>query len=246
MKSELFLDVQRQMNLDFVIDENESDVFAMQSARLKELIAVELQRYDGARRKEVENAINAFITDETQKRKLIVFSTDFVDPTVKPKKSAKKSAKNPLQNSGIKQLSAFLTYDEVCSLYDFVMRHEKDNTFGATVNKVMTKHKMTAPDVYKSAFLRRQDFSRATDPKAGNVSKHIVWQIILGLHCNLDEADMLLFSAGYIRRRNRFDLVMEYFIKHKNYDVLAINDVLNELKLKPFSCYKAVKDKDNR
>ena len=58
------------------------------------------------------------------------------------------------------------------------------------------------------------------------------------MHCNLEEADTLLFSAGYLRRKNATDLIMEYFINNKNYDIVAINTVLSDLDLKVFPCYE--------
>lgn len=183
--------------------------------------------------------INAFISvDDTQKRKLLSYCLDFFDPTLQPKTIS--------QNGEEIQLNTFLREDDLYKLYQFVKRHESDSTFGEIVYEVMDRHNMTAPQVYKGALLRRQDFSRATDPKCKNVTKQIAWQIIIGLHCSLEEADEVLFSAGYIRRQNKFDLTMEYFIRRQNYDIMAINDVLDDLNLKLFSCYKPVKDKDNQ
>ena len=183
--------------------------------------------------------INAFISaDDTRKRKILSYCIDFYDPTAQPK--------TVIQNGEEIQLNAYLHEDDLYKLYQFVKRHESDSTFGETVYNVIDRHNMTAPQVYKGALLRRQDFSRATDPKSKNVTKQIAWQIIIGLHCSIEEADKVLFSAGYIRRKNRFDLIMEYFIRLQNYDIMAINDVLDELSLKPFSCYKSVKDNDNK
>ena len=209
------------------------------SSKLKAIFASCYPNYDEETYCVIVKAVNDFVFDgEIKKRKLYSFCLDFVDPTVQPKKI--------IQNGEEIQLNTYLQEDDLYKLYQFVKRHEYDNTFGSTVYKVMDKHQLTAPQVYKAALLRRQDFSRATDPKAKNVSKLIAWQIIIGLQCNMDEADEVLFSAGYIRRKSKFDLTMEYFIKHQNYDIMAINEVLDELKLKVFSCYKSVRDNDNQ
>ena len=105
---------------------------------------------------------------------------------------------------------------------------------------------MTAPQVYKNAMIRRQDFARVTGQTKGGVTRHLAWQIIVGLHCSLEEADEVLFSAGFIRRNTRLDLTMEWFIRQKNYDIMDINEVLHALDIKPFPCYKPVRDNDNQ
>ena len=180
--------------------------------------------------------INAFLSaDEAKKRKLLSFCLDFVDPTVQ--------SKTVNENGEEIQQHAFLDEDELTKLYNFVKRHSTDSTFDKTVYAVMDKHGMEPPQVYKNAMMRRQDFSRVTEIGNPSVTRRMAWQIIIGLHCDMDEADAVLFSAGYIRRNSALDLTMEYFIKHRNYDIMAINEVLYELGLKVFSCHKSVSDK---
>lgn len=180
--------------------------------------------------------INDFIADEVQKRKLCNYCENFSDPTIK--------SESVRADDGEVELHAYLSDDELCRLYKFVKRHTDDGSFGDTVYNVMTKHGMVAPQVYKNASLRRQDFARATDSRCKSVTRQLAWQIIVGLHCTMDEADEVLFSAGYIRRETSFDLTMQYFIERKNYDVMAINEVLYALGLKPFSVDRTVKNDD--
>lgn len=212
---------------------------AESEAKLAKILQVYSSSDYNEDRKENIDVVNSYLSaDAVQRRKLLSFCVDFYDPTVKPK--------TIVQGGEEIQLNAYLQEDDLYKLYQFVKRHESDSTFGETVYQVMDSHKMTPPQVYKNAMLRRQDFSRVTDPKCKSVTKMLAWQIIIGLKCNIDEADEVLFSAGYIRRKSKFDLTMEYFIKHQNYDIMAINEVLDELKLKVFSCYKSVRDNDNQ
>lgn len=215
-------------------------------SKLEKICEEALADGDGFSVRKRIKAIKKYISaGETEKRKLYAFCLDFFDPTdmrILPNNDI------PIlsNNSGERiQRHKFLQNDEIKELYEFVKRHTKDVTFGETVYKVMEKHSMTAPDVYRNALLRRQDFSRAVDSRTKSVTRQLAWQIIIGLHCSLQEADEVLFSAGFIRRNNAFDLTMEYFIKQRNYDVFAINDVLSEFNVKPFSCYMPVRDKDN-
>ncbi len=172
--------------------------------------------------------VRSFLTaDEVQKRKVLSYCIDFKDPTVHSGHTSQ----------GVQTCQhAFLKQDELYMLHQFVKRHQSDISFGETVYKIMDKHGMTAPQVYKNALLRRQDFARVTDPRCKNVTRKMAWQIAIGLHCSLEEADDVLFSAGYIRRNTRMDLTMQYFIERKNYDIEAIDAVLSELGLKTFTC----------
>ncbi|MCM1533665.1 MAG: hypothetical protein NC099_03320 [Corallococcus sp.] len=167
------------------------------------------------------------VTNDVQKRKLLSYCEAFVDPTVH--KQSTPQGEQVCQH-------AFLKQDELYMLYQFVKRHQNDMSFGETVYKIMDRHGMTAPQVYKNVLLRRQDFARVTDPRCKNVTRKMAWQIIVGLHCSLEEADDVLFSAGYIRRNTRMDLTMQYFIECRNYDIVAIDAVLADFGLKTFAC----------
>ncbi len=211
-----------------------NDNIAYSEAKLAQILQTDSSN-SGKDKEKFIKAINAFLSaDEAKKRKLLSFCLDFVDPTAQPKTIT--------ANGEEIQQHAFLDEDELTKLYNFVKRHSADSTFDKTVYSVIAKHGMEPPQVYKNAMMRRQDFSRVTEVGNTSVTRRMAWQIIIGLHCNMDEADEVLFSAGYIRRKSAFDLTMEYFIKQQNYDIMAINEVLYELGLKVFSCYKPVSD----
>ncbi len=103
--------------------------------------------------------------NEVQKRKLLSYCIDFKDPTV--------CLEQVLQGEKICQ-HAFLKKDELYMLHQFVKRHQSDISFGETVYKIMDKHGMTAPQVYKNALLRRQDFARVTDSRCKKDRKSVV------------------------------------------------------------------------
>lgn len=139
----------------------------------------------------------------------------------------------------------YLDSDELVKLYHFVKEHKQDKTFGSAVFEIMNKHKLEPPQVYKEAMLSRQDFSRVIGPKCKNVKKTTVWSLIIGLHCSMDEANYLLYSAGISKRVTVFDLILEYMVTTKNYDIMAINEVLYAYNQPLLSCHKDVNDKDS-
>lgn len=215
--------------------EDETELERRASEKIERILSDCLPEYDGDGFRIAVGKIKAYMdSDEVKRNKLLNYILDFVDPTVQ--------SKTVNENGEEIQQHAFLDEDELTKLYNFVKRHSADSTFDKTVYVVMDKHGMVPPQVYKNAMMRRQDFSRVTEVGNTSVTRRMAWQIIIGLHCDMDEADAVLFSAGYIRRNSAFDLTMEYFIKHRNYDIMAINEVLYELGLKVFSCHKPVSD----
>lgn len=233
------LDVKKFFNDYFArfVEDNETDTVT--SDKLQAIISANIDSYDDGQRKEIETAINSFITEsEIQRNKLLSYCVDFFDLT----------EHDATQTNGEEVVNhAFLKEDELLRLYRFVIRHASDSTFGAIVFQIMDNHGIKKPsEVYRNAMMSRQDFSRVTAPQCKSISRQIAWQIIIGLHCSLQEADEILFSAGFIRRESKFDLTMKFFIEQKNYDIFAINEVLDGLGLKSFSCCKSVKDKDSQ
>lgn len=153
------------------------------------------------------------------------------------------SAETIFQDGEEIQLNRYLTDEEADELEEFLKENSNDTLFGNAVQTMVYDRFKNASDMYQSVYLSKQKYYKAIDTREQNVSKRTVWQIIVGLKCNLDEADRLLYYAGYVRRKNKLDLTMEFFITHRNYDIDEINYVLETLEETPFSCCVEVKDK---
>lgn len=146
--------------------------------------------------------------------------------------------KNKTKKGGTKKGTKayeFLPNSEFENLVSFVKERNDDPTFGDLVYKIMNEHEMEPSEVYKRADMSKQNFSRVTDYRCKNVTLLMVWQMAVGLRCTIDEADQLLFSAGYIRTNSKLDLTMVYFISNQKYNIELIDQALYKLGLKTFA-----------
>ncbi|MBQ7760046.1 MAG: RNase III inhibitor, partial [Acidaminococcaceae bacterium] len=82
-------------------------------------------------------------------------------------------------------------------------------------------------EVYKRANVDRKLFSKIKNNKNYKPSKNTAIAFALALELNLDETKDLIGRAGYtLNRCYKFDVIVEYFIRNKNYDIMELNEVL--------------------
>ena len=83
--------------------------------------------------------------------------------------------------------------------------------------------------VYNDAHIDRRLFSKIRSNEHYRPSKKTAICICMGLKLNLDEANDLLEKAGYtLSHSSKADLIVEYFIKTKEYNLDILNQVLYE------------------
>lgn len=125
-------------------------------------------------------------------------------------------------------------------LDEFIRINGKEPTFGDVVFRFMKEKGLEPPQVYKRAYIRRQDFSRLTGPKCTGMRIGKVFNVAIGLGLNLDETDELLHSAGFWLKGTAFEMVVCFFIKHGIYDVPVINAELDKRGLETLTQYENV------
>lgn len=113
------------------------------------------------------------------------------------------------------------------SLDDFIK--EKDAGFTETLLSLIKKKGLKNSSVYKKANISKQHFSKLINDPNAKPSKQTAIALALALELDLDETKDLIGRAGFaLTNSSTFDLIIRYFIEHKQFNVIEINIALYE------------------
>ena len=130
-------------------------------------------------------------------------------------------------------------------LEKFIRQCGSAETFPELVNDYMGKKGMEPKDVYQNANLSRQDFSRITKLGA-KPKRETIYSVAIGLQATWEETTKLLSSVGYAFRKNsKFDVILQYCIQNKVYEVAEINKALDSYGQKTLAMNGPVKVTDD-
>lgn len=124
--------------------------------------------------------------------------------------------------------------DDVRMMNDFSNAKEvmipEIEPFSSYLFRIIDEKEIDDVILYKKAQIDRRLFSKIRSEEDYQPSKKTVFKLILAIELTYQEAKEFLEYAGFaFSRSSKFDLIVEYAVKHQLYNIFDVNELLDEL-----------------
>ena len=107
------------------------------------------------------------------------------------------------------------------------MLSKLDDNFAVTLLKLINVKGLSDVECYKKANVSKQTWYKIMNEKDYKPSKNTVISFAIALELTLDEAQQLLSTVGFtLSKSSKFDVIIEYFLKKREYNIFTINETL--------------------
>ena len=121
---------------------------------------------------------------------------------------------------------------------DRIARRESDG-FSPYLRRCVNEKFEKASDCYNKANIDRKLYSKIMKDDNYNPTKDTALAFAMALELDEDDFTDMLSRAGYaLSKYDRRDNIIRYFVEHRNYDILLLNEVLLAFDLNPIGYRK--------